>query len=143
MNMLTNEQIKEIAEQLDCGFRCFWNKKSGELIFIPDTLKHPLMDIEVWAEEQEKLDSDFGNFFEIDPLESTDSFEIMEKFVDTLSDSNHLKKQLIEALNKRKPFREFKFVIDNSGEYRQKWFDFKNQELQNWVRERFDEINNR
>jgi hypothetical protein len=133
MELLTNEQIKEIAEQLDCGFRCFWNRKTGELIFIPNTERHPDMDIEAWSDELELLDSDFDDYQEIDQLEPSDSFKIMEDFVYTLDDSNKLKSSLIEALNKRKPFKEFKFVIDNSGKYRQMWFDFKNQELQKWV----------
>jgi len=25
------------------------------------------------------------------------------------------------------PFRHFKFIIDNSGQYRQQWFEFKRQ----------------
>lgn len=66
----------------------------------------------------------------------------MEDFVYKVSDSNGLKIRLIEALGKKKPLREFKFVIVNSGKYRQYWFDFKNQKLQDWVRERIKEIIN-
>jgi len=142
MKSLTKEQIKEIAEQLDCGFRCFWHKKNGEFVFVPDTLKYPDMDIDAWADEMEKLDHNYGDYREIAQLESSDSFEIMADFVETLSDSNRLKDKLIDALNKRKPFREFKFVIDHSGEFRQKWFDFKNMRMQEWVKKRFDEIFN-
>ncbi|MCX6238718.1 MAG: UPF0158 family protein [Bacteroidia bacterium] len=142
MTPLTQEQIKEIAEQLDCGFRCFWNKHDGELLFIPDTMKHPDMDTEAWSDEMEKLDDNFFDYKEIDQLESSDSFEIMADFVETLSDSNNLKNKLIDALNRGRPFRGFKFVIDNSGEYRQKWFDFKNMKMQKWVIDRFNEIIN-
>ncbi len=142
MKSLTKEQIKEIAEQLDCGFRCFWSKTDGELLFIPDTLKHPDMDTDAWSDELEKLDANFFDYKEIDQLESSDSFEIMADFVETLYDSNKLKDKLIDALNKRRPFREFKFAIDNSGEYRQKWFAFKNEKMQEWVMKRFDEIQN-
>jgi hypothetical protein len=65
----------------------------------------------------------------------------MEQFTETLPDSNSLKNRLINALNKRKPFREFKFVIDNSGDYREQWFDFKKQKLEEWVREKIDRLN--
>jgi len=140
MESLTKEQIKEIAEQLDCGFRCFWNKKNGEFVFVPDTLRYPDMDIDTWTDEMEKLDNNFGDYREIAQLESSDSFEIMYEFVETLSDSNRLKDKLTDALNKKKPFREFKFVIENSGGYRQKWFDFKNLRMEEWVKERFGEI---
>lgn len=37
-------------------------------------------------------------------------------------------------------FDEYKFVIDNSGEYRLKWFEFKNRRMEEWVTERFNEI---
>lgn len=142
MLILTNQQINEIAQDLDCGFKCYLNKKTGELISIPDELKNPEMDTEDWLDEIEKIENNIDNYYEIDPLKSSDSFKIMEDFAYTLDDSNSLKDKLIQALSKRKPFREFKFVIDNSDKYRQKWFDFKNQELQNWVSEKVNEINN-
>lgn len=45
-------------------------------------------------------------------------------------------------MNKRRPFREFKFVIDNSGIYREQWFDFKNAQLKQWVYHKFNEATN-
>jgi len=140
MESLTKEQIKEIAEQLDCGFRCFWHKKNNDLLFIPDILRYPDIDIDAWKDERKKLKSNSLEYKEISQLESRDSFEIMADFVETLSDSNRLKEILINALSKKKPFSRFKYLIDNSGEFRQKWFDFKNLRLQEWVKKRFAEI---
>jgi len=142
MMSLTKEQIMEIAEQLDCGFRCFWNRLNGELLFFPDSLKHPDIDLDAWSCEMEKFDNNFDEYLEIENLESSDSFSIMADFADSLPDSLRLKSRLINALNKKKPFREFKFEIDNSGEYRQMWFDFKNSKLQEWVIARFNEMIN-
>lgn len=88
------------------------------------------------------LENDFSDYVEIEQMKSHESFEIMTDFVETLSDSNQLKYKLINALNKKKPFKEFKFIIDNSGDYRQKWFDFKNESIQKWVIDRFNEIVN-
>jgi hypothetical protein len=42
--------------------------------------------------------------------------------------------RLEEALRRPKPFANFKFDIDNSGLYRQKWFDFKKLQMIEWVR---------
>lgn len=64
----------------------------------------------------------------------------MEDFTDGLPDNTRIKVTLIEALNKRKPFREFKYEIDNSGDYRQLWFDFKNQKMIEYVKDRVDYI---
>lgn len=134
--ILTKQQIKEIAEQLDSGFRCFWNMENSDLLFVPDTVKYPEIDTEPWAKEIELLDKHKGDYTEIEPQESSDSFKIMADFVNTLPESNYLKNRLTKALNKKRPFREFKSEMDNSREYRQMWFDFKNQEIQKWVQEK-------
>ena len=139
MTTLTKEQINEIADQLDLGFRCFWHRYNHDLVFIPDTIRNPGMETEFFEEEIEKIDNDCNNYVEIQPLDSSDSFEIMADFAYQLRDNIQLTSELTSALARRKPFREFKFVIDNSGEYRQKWFDYKNQRLREWVEEKFKE----
>ena len=40
--------------------------------------------------------------------------------------------RLWKAVSERKPFRNFKYVIDGS-EYRQKWFDFRRIQLERLV----------
>jgi hypothetical protein len=99
------------------------------------------METEAWEEEYDKINSDQTEFKEIEKPYSRDSFNIMAEFAETLPDHLRLKSRLIDALNKRKPFREFKYVIDNSGEYRQKWFDFKDEKLREWVKERIEDGN--
>jgi hypothetical protein len=139
MPTLTEQQIKEIAEQLDCGFRSFWHKPTGELLFVPDLNNNPFADAEFFEEDLEKLDNNFNDYIEIEKPNSSDSFEIMANFTEQLNDNEKLKNELLKALNKKKPFREFKFVIDNSGAYRQQWFDFKNAKLKQWVKGKFNE----
>ncbi len=138
MTTLTEEQIREIADSLDCGLRSFWHKNTGELLFIPDLNDNPYVDTELFEDDLEKLNNSFGDFIEIEKPQSNDSFEIMADFTEQV-DNNKLKNELINALNKKKPFREFKFVIDNSGIYRQEWFDFKSAKLKQWVLDRFQE----
>ena len=141
MKSLMEEQIKEIAEQLICGFKCFWNKENGELISIPEGLE--IFDLdpdEGWTEELEKLDNNPDDFAEIEKPNSRESFKSMVGFTETLSDSSSLKKRLVFALENKKPFREFKFLIDNSGDARQMWFDFRDKWMEDWVRERGEEI---
>ena len=65
---------------------------------------------------------------------------MMMEFADKLDNNEKLQNRLLDALRMRKPFREFKFVIDNSGVYRQKWFDFKNQWQINYVDEYFKRL---
>jgi Uncharacterised protein family (UPF0158) len=132
MLTFTKEQIKEIADQLDSGFRAFYHKQNGELIFVPNTEKHYDMDIEAWQEELHKLDENYLEYKQIQAMESSDSFSVMEDFANQVNDVT-LQEKVFNALNRKHPFREFKFVIDNSGEYRNAWFDFKNKQYLEWV----------
>jgi hypothetical protein len=139
MLSFTKEQIKEIAEQLDCGFRAFYHKQNGDLVFVPNTEKHYDIDKTAWKEEFAKLRKKTA-FQEIQAMESNDSFSVMEDFANQINDSR-LQEKLFNALNKKHPFREFKFVIDNSGEYRKAWFDFKNKQYFEWVENQINLFN--
>jgi len=140
MIKLTKEQINEIAEQLDCGMRCFVNKETGIIKSAPDFDTWLTDDTELRADFLNELDENWDKYVEIDRMESHESFEIMADFAENV-DSIELLNSLINALNKKHPFKNFKWVVDNSGPYRQKWFDFKNQRLIEWVKNRVDEIN--
>lgn len=135
---LTKEQITEIAEQLDCGNRCFVNRRTKLLLFTPN-FDNGFADEEFYAVELEELENNFSDYIEIEQPNSSNSFEIMANFTDQIGDNNNLKDELTKALNNKKPFREFKIVIDNSGVHRQQWFDFKNTQLKQWVIDKFRE----
>lgn len=132
MPSFSNEQIKEIADQLDCGFRAFYHKQTGELMFVPNTDRYFDMDTSAWEEELGKLEENFMDYQEIYAMEAGDSFKVMADFTEQLTDAK-LQEKLINALNKKGPFRHFKFIIDNSGEHRQRWFDFKNEQYMDWT----------
>ncbi|WP_029275772.1 UPF0158 family protein [Pedobacter borealis] len=140
MTALTSEQIKEIAGTIDCGFVCHWNIKSNRLIFIPSNDEFEYDDSGTWDEDIKELELNSSEYKQIEKPDSTESFRFMEDFTDELPDNTRIKVTLIEALNKRKPFREFKYAIDNSGEYRQLWFDFKNQKMIEYVKDSIDYI---
>jgi hypothetical protein len=142
MVALTNEQIREIADQIDCGFRCFWNTETKNCIFVPDLSKHPDIDLSCWEEENHMLESHWDKFKEIESLSSNDSFKIMEGFIQELPGSIALKLELADALKNKKPFSHFKFIIDSSGNYRQAWFDFKQKWLHDWVQQKFNDLFN-
>ena len=131
MLSFTKEQIKQISDQLNCGFHAFYHKLSGELIFVPDTNKYFDMETDAWQDELDKLDNNFLEYKEIEAMESRESFDVMVDFTENVSDK-YLRNQLIEALNSKKPFRAFKFTIDNSPE-RQNWFAFKDKRYIEWT----------
>jgi len=137
---ITQEQIKEIAEFLDIGMRCFYNKISGKILTCPDFNRNYDADQEIWAEIIEEIDNNYMDLVEFLAMESYDSFGVMEDFTETIDDVG-LRSKLIYALSHRKPFQNFKWHIDNSGNYRQMWFDFKNERYIEWVKDQI-EVNN-
>ena len=139
MISLKMDQIKEIAEQLDCGNKCYINKETGETKSTPN-FDDGYADEGLWTADLNELEEDWDKYVEIEIMESHDSFDLMADFADSV-DSKELQDNLTNALNKKHPFRNFKWVVDNSGLYRQKWFDYKNERLIEWVEKKLEEIN--
>lgn len=133
METLTQEQIKEIAENLELGLKCFWCKQTNELLFVPD-LDAFIDGEEFFEEELEKLESRPDDFVEIESMRSRDSFKIMEGFTERLDDSR-LKLRLQHILSEKKPFKNFNSFIHHSNEeIRNQWFAFRSEKYLKWVR---------
>ena len=122
----SEKQIEEIADELDFGMRCFYNLKTGEIMTIPDYDSMFYADKESWEEESKELDANWDDYFEFDDFDSHESFQIMEDFTESIDDAR-LQDRLVAALNKPKPFKNFKQQIDYSGGYREQWFDYKKE----------------
>jgi hypothetical protein len=134
---LTEKQIEEIADNLDCGMRCFYNLKTGEIKTIINFNSWIGADEEPWEKESKEIENNWGDYFEFIGFESHESFKIMADFSEDIEDKR-LQVKLINALNRPKPFQNFKWQIDNSGEYRQKWFDFKKMRYIQWVKKQVE-----
>lgn len=136
---LTEEQIWEIAENLDMGLRCFCHLKSGKIEAIPnfDETGWDEEDFGPWQEAVDKLEKNGRDYLEFRKMSSGESFGVMAAFAETVDDQR-LRYKLEEALDERKPFRNFKREVDDSGAYRQKWFDFKQQKLIEFVKEQIE-----
>jgi len=137
---LTDQQIKEIADNLDSGMRCFFNKQTGEIKTILNFDSWIGADEEPWTEENKEIEENWGDYFEFENMSSNDSFNLMADFAASI-DNPKLQDRLVNALNKSKPFSNFKWQIDNSGEYRQQWFDYKNKRYIEWVKDQIELLN--
>jgi Uncharacterised protein family (UPF0158) len=126
---MTDEQINELADNLDCGLRCFVHKTRKTIV----TTNNSDSDSELWDEVNDEIETNSESYVEIEKMDSHESFRLMERFIDTV-DNSQLRNKLEEALRRPRPFANFKFDIDHSGPYRQKWFDFKRQQMIEWVR---------
>jgi len=128
--------VKEIAGSIDAGLVCFLNTNTLQIDELPKEL--------VSSPSMYKMETGFSmkdfkpkytswkKYITIEPLESNESFKIMEKFVNQIENSI-LKERLVYALYNGRPFANFKKIIDNS-EIRQDWFDFKDKKLQEYVK---------
>ena len=106
--------------------RCFYNLKSGEIKFLLNFDNWIGVDEDYQEDEYKEIDENFEDYFEFQGFDSHEFFQIMADFAEIVDDSI-LQNKLINALNRPKPFQNFKWQIDNSGEFRQRWFDFKNR----------------
>ncbi len=135
--------INEIAQQLDCGNECYFNPSTKELICIPNANLMATGDEdyykEVFKDDLEKVKSQKKELIKFEVLESFESYKIMEDFKNQVKDDK-FKEKLSQALNRRKPFQNFKYLVDIS-EYREDWFEFKQKELEKIVVETMNRNN--
>jgi len=124
MLKLTEQQIKEIADLLDSGLICYYNKETHEIKEILDFESNEYADTEVWQEIIDEIEENSEDYFEFERMSSNEFFRVMEEFIDEV-ENEELKKRLVWALSRNHPFRNFKDEIDYNGEYRERWFEFK------------------
>ena len=127
--------ISEIADSLLAGFLCFFNPDSLEVESLPEELvydpeEYEMITGETWESTGVKHEN-WEKCIEVEPMESHDSFKVMEYFTDEINDEN-MQNQLQAALNKRKPFANFKHIIESSR-YSQQWFDFRQKQWEYYV----------
>jgi hypothetical protein len=142
MIKLSEQQIKEIASILDCGLTCFIDIKTGQVKNVLNAENFEISEDGSWENvlrDSGKIDY---NYLEISPMSPRDAFLIMEDFVEIVGDVD-LQIKLSNSLNKKHPFKNFKWEIDRSGDYRQKWFDFKEIKYIDWVKNYLDKLNSK
>jgi len=81
--------------------------------------------------DEDELPKDLENnprYRLIDPLASHEEFQIMEDFVGNLGDTKEADK-LRDALNRSKPFRQFKDTLHERTGLSDAWYAFEQKEL--------------
>jgi hypothetical protein len=132
---LTETQIAEIAEWLDCGMTCYFHLPTGEIEWHPSQ-EDLMFDPEPWEELIEKIENDWGNYVRFEKMDSREGFEVMENFAYYISDLK-FRERILDRLSNRKPFQNFKILIDSSA-YRQDWFDFKKEAYIEYVKRQIE-----
>ncbi|WP_209391279.1 UPF0158 family protein [Chryseobacterium sp. RR2-3-20] len=139
MNVQLKKLIDEIENNFDCGMQVFINTTNLNICSFPD-FDAPFSDEEMWEDQKKELDDNWGNYIEVERWDSTFSFEIMKSFAENISENSLLKDKLLNALQKQKPFRGFKNIIDYEIDYRQRWFEYKKKHQQNYVEKELERL---
>ena len=132
------EILNDIADSMEAGLKCFLHKTTHEVITIPDEDRFPGMDWDEgnWEKESDKV-FDNPEYIEIEKMDSSESFSVMEDFAMSLPESA-TKIRLITALEGHKPFGNFNHQIHNAGQEREQWFKFRREREIEWVREQVE-----
>ena len=135
--MIVEESIlKQISEELLCGSKVFLHRETGDIITIRDVDLF-LDEKDPWEDDRRKVDADRDKYLEFDPMESRESYQMMQDFIDQL-DEGLLADRLVNAIQKKRPFAHFNAEVDDSGPYREKWFHFRDQRYLEWTREQWE-----
>jgi cobalamin biosynthesis Mg chelatase CobN len=100
------------------------NLETMEIKTIIDTIQHYDVDTEAWEEDINEVEENFDKYFQFERMDSRESYQVMEDFVETVQDTR-LRDKLELGLSLSKPFRNFKDIIDDENEYRKSWFEFR------------------
>lgn len=136
----SDHQIADIAGNIDCGFICYYSIKTNVFINLIENYDPMATGIDESEFGKDDIDENPDDYIEFRQMNSNQSFKVMSDFAENDSDVQ-FQKRLFQALNNPKPFRNFKWIIDNSGDYRQKWFDYKDLRNKEWVLEQLDAHN--
>lgn len=138
--------VRDIAQNISCGLICHLNMDTLETEEYPQN-----SEMDFWIddedeegdeeddEDEEDGEEDMPKYLQwkkvlsFEPLESSESFRIMENFARQL-DNAKAQNTLLDILNRRKPFAHFNSYIHNST-YKEAWFAFKNNAYEQHVRE--------
>jgi hypothetical protein len=130
---ISSKEIIEIAQELESGSNIYINRDTLEFKSIFDW-EDSYGDTEIWEEEQEKIEKEWKNYIIINKMESREGFKVMEEFTYEVKDER-LQEDLINILNRKSPFANFKFEIESS-EYREQWFKFRTKKHEEFLKQK-------
>ena len=126
----------------------FLDTENGGVESLPEEVLSDLEDSEEEESEDGKLPewqgeepelarrvlADDGRFVPIPTTDSTESYRVMEEFIETVRDER-LREKLAIAIEGKGAFRRFKDVLLNYPEAREEWFAFEARVKQQWARD--------
>lgn len=134
-------EIDEMAQSLDMGLQCLIHKETGVIhsqVLSLEQLEESGLTLDDISPEERDILENPTNYHEIEKMPSSEAFSIMQDFAFSVS-NKRLQDRLFQALERRKPFSNFKRIIDNSS-VRENWFAFKGERYFNYVKKELEWI---
>ena len=117
------------------GMMCFYHKTTGALESYPDELRgHSGFDEEMWEEAINKVEKNYADYIRFEAMAGRDSFSMMEDFISMISNEN-IRLRFEDAIGYKKPFQNFKQLLQNYPDLREQWFAYKEHRYIEFVRE--------
>jgi len=138
--LIPEELIREIAQELDSGMKCFYHIPTAEIKSYPDPMHTDYFDDEIWQETIDEIDSVLDECIAFKTLASHESFKMMESFISGIENED-IRRRFEDAIAYRKPFQNFKQLLLNYPELREQWFKYKDQQYIEWVKEQLEAFN--
>lgn len=123
--------IPGIADSLQCGLISYIHKTTFEVLTMGD---HEFVDNygdDPWEEDRERVLEEPFAWICISKPTPSEGFKIMADFAENMV-GGRLRTDLIDALNRSKPFRNFKGIVESSAA-RNDWFSFRDAAYRQYV----------
>ncbi|PRY86600.1 UPF0158 family protein [Mongoliibacter ruber] len=142
MLTLSEKEVEKIAALLLKGMICFYQIDTKKIHHMPDDEDYFNYDLTSDEEDVlDEIDDNPDNFAEFTKMEPHQEHQIMEIFTDRQVKERGFQDELFNALSKPKAATGFKFLIDSSGKYNEKWKEYRLSKYKDWVKEQIDSFN--
>jgi len=128
------DELCEAMEDSSYENEYFLDLETGEILFLSE-----YMDDEETEKLKGQIEEDFDRYERIPKAESREGYQDMVDFIATVKDE-HLTELLEVAINGKGAFRRFKDVLLNYPEERERWFQFKDERMEERVLEWLEDI---
>lgn len=136
---LPPETLKSIAEEVNIGMKCFYVIETKEIVCYPNNDDYDF-DPEPWKDELKKLPRSKKKYIEFTAMDSRDSFEVMEDFIQEIEDAD-TRKEFENILHLPRPFGMFKETLKDYPELRQQWFTYQQKRNIDYIEEQLELFN--
>ena len=128
------DELYDAMENSSYEVEYYLDLETGEILFVSEGMD----DVET-VKMKNQIEEELGRYELIPKAESYEGYRDMQAFIATVED-DHLSELLEVAINGKGAFRRFKDVLLNYPEERERWFQFKDDRMEERALEWLDDI---